>query len=279
MKISLLVWVSQLLSSKKTLIQKLNNFIVPDPKHKMFKTLSVDTILKSIKNAGVNGIELTIPPIFTNEDFKKIREIVGKHNLKIHSIHQSDESALGIDLPEIERLCSIANKLQTGTVVLHIDALKKGIFDNKFIEELKNLKTKYMVKFGIENMPKSPFTLGKSYTYRGDKFSSVVNKTGLSMTLDTTHMGQVNEDICDFYVKNKDKIIDIHLSDYKTTWLNSKLLLANDTHLPLGRGQLPIVEFLKLLKKENYQGLITMEINGDLETLCQNARLIRSYSS
>jgi sugar phosphate isomerase/epimerase len=275
MKISLLVWVSQLLSSQKTLIQKLNNFIVPDPKHKMFATLSVDTILKSIKSAGVNGIELTIPPIFTNEGLKKIREIVDRHDLKVHSIHQSDESALGIDLPEIERLCSIANKLQTSTVVLHIDALKKGIFDNKFIEELKNLQKKYVVKFGIENMPKSPFTLGKSYAYKGSEFSSVVNKTGLSMTLDTTHLGQVNEDICDFYLKNKDKIINIHLSDYKTAWLNRKLLLANDTHLPIGRGELPIEDLLKLLRKEKYAGLITMEINGDLETLCQNAGLIK----
>ncbi|MFA6918423.1 MAG: sugar phosphate isomerase/epimerase family protein [Candidatus Gracilibacteria bacterium] len=276
MKICLFVWVSQLLSTKKTLIQKLNNFIIPDPKHKMFETFSVNTILKSVKETGVDGLELIIPPIFTDEDFKNIKKIADDHNLKVFSIHQSDDSAFNIEFPEIERLSLIANKLQTNIVTLHVDSLKERIFDDKFIGELKNLQKKYKVKFGIENMPKSIFTLGKSYTYKGDEFSSVVDKTGLSITLDTTHMGQVNEDICDFFTKNKDKIIDIHLSDYKTTWLNRKLLLANDTHLPLGKGELPITKFLKTLKEENYEGVITMEINGDLETLCQNAELIKN---
>jgi sugar phosphate isomerase/epimerase len=279
MNICLFVWVSQLLSTKKTLIQKLNNFVIPDPKHKMFETFSVDAILKSIKEAGVDGLEIIIPPVFTDDDFKDISKIINDHDLQIFNLHQSDESAFGIDLPEIKRLCVIANKFKSNIITLHSDALKERIFDNQFIEELKKLQNKYNVRLGIENMPKSPFTLGKNYTYQGVKFSNVVDKTGLSMTLDTTHLGQVNEDICDFYVKNKDKIINIHLSDYKMTLLNRKLLLANDTHLPIGKGQLPIIKFLKILKQENYKGTITMEINGDLETLCQNARLIRDYTS
>jgi sugar phosphate isomerase/epimerase len=278
MKISLFVWASQLLSTKKTLMQKVNNFLVPDPKHKMFETVSVDMILKSIKEAGADGLELIIPPVFTDDNHKDIQKIIDKHGLKIYNIHQSDDSAFSIDLKEIERLSAIANKFQANNVTLHISSLKEGIFDNKFIGELKKLQKKYNIKFGIENMPKSPFTL-KDYQYKRREFASVINKAGLSMTLDTTHVGQVNEDICDFYTENKDKIINIHLSDYKKTFLNSKLLLGNDTHLPLGKGELPIIKFLKILKKENYQGVITMEINGDLETLCQNAKLIKNYTS
>jgi sugar phosphate isomerase/epimerase len=272
------VWTAQLLNTKKTLMQKLNNVLVPDPKHKMFATLSVDQILKSIKAAGADGLELIIPPVFTDDNFKAIKRIIDRHNLKIYNIHQSDDSALSIGLTEIERLSAIANKFQSDNVTLHISSLKEGIFDDKFIKELKKLQKKYNIKFGIENMPKSPFTL-KTYMYKEREFASTVNKTGLAMTLDTTHVGQVNENLCDFYEKNKDKIINIHLSDYKKTWLNSKLLLGNDTHLPIGKGELPIIQLLKLLKKENYQGVITMEINGDLETLCQNTRLIKSYTS
>lgn len=275
MKICLYVRVTQLFSVRKSLMQKLMVFIVPDPKHKMFATLSADTILKSVKKAGVDGLELVVPPIFTDDDFKKIERMVEENGLKVLSVHQSDDSAFSIELSEIERLCKIANKFQANDVTLHVDSLKEKIFDDKFIGELKKLQEKYNVKFGTENMPKSPFTLRKPYTYKGEEFAKVVSKTGLSMTLDTTHMGQVDEDICDFYLKNKDKIIDIHLSDYKKTWLNSKLLLANDTHLPLGKGELPIIKFLNILKKENYQGIITMEINADLNGLCENAQLIK----
>lgn len=275
MKISLFVWVSQLVPIRKTLIQKLNNFIHFDPKHKMYETLSLDLILKSLKKSSVDGLELIVPPIFTDEDFKNIKRIIDSHSLRILSIHQSDNSAFNINLAEIERLCAIANRFKADKITLHISSLKKKIYDRKFIQVLKNLQEKYRIKFGIENMPKSIFTLGRSYAYRGSEFSSAVNKTGLSITLDTTHLGQANEGICGFYTKNKEKIINIHLSDYKTTWLNRKLLLANDTHLPLGKGELPIAKFLKILKKENYQGLITMEINGDLKELCQNAQMIR----
>lgn len=276
MKICLYVRVTQLLSTKKTLVQKLFVLAIPDPKHKMFATLPPDTILQSIEKAGVDGLELVIPPIFTDNDFKKIKRLTDRNNLKVISIHQSDDSALNIELLEIERLCIIANKFGADRITLHVDSLKKRIFDNEFIGELKKLQEKYKVKFGIENMPKSPFTLGKAYTYKGKEFSSVVSKTGLSMTLDTTHMGQVNEDICDFYIKNKGKIINIHLSDYKKTFLNRRLLLGNDTHLPLGKGELPVTKFLNILKKENYQGVITMEINADLDGLCKNARLINT---
>ena len=276
MKICMFVWVSQLLPTKKTLIQKLNNFIHFDPKHKMYETLPLDQILKSLKRAGVDGLELIMPPIFTDDDFKKIKKMADDHNLRILNIHQSDNSAFNIDIAEIERLCVIANKFQADKIILHVDSLKEKIFDDKFIEKLKTLQIKYKILFCIENMPKSIFTLGKSYAFKGEEFSEVVNKTGLSMTLDTTHMGQVNEDICDFYIKNKVKIIDIHLSDYKTTWLNRKFLLANDTHLPLGKGELPITKFLEILKRENYEGVVTMEINANLNELCQNAEIISS---
>lgn len=275
MKICLFVWASQLLGTKKTLMQKVNNLIIPDPKHEMWATSSADQILSSLKKSSLDGIELIIPPVFSDDDFEKVDRIVEKHGLKVFSIHQSDDSAFGIGSTEIERLCSIANKFQAQAVTLHIDALRDKIFDSNFISKLKDLQKQNNIKFGIENMPKNPFNLSKSYTYKGNEFSSIVGKTGLSITLDTTHLGQVNEDICDFYLKKKDKIVDIHLSDFKKSWTNQLLLLANDTHLPLGKGALPIKKFLELLKKENYQGIITMEINADLKGLCESASLIR----
>lgn len=115
--------------------------------------------------------------------------------------------------------------------------------------------------------------------YKGNEFSQAIEMSGLSMTFDITHLGQTGEDICEFYKKNKEKIVNIHISDYKKSWLNRVLMLANGTHLPLGKGELKINEFLKILKETKYQGSVTMEINGDLETLCQNAKLIKDYTS
>jgi sugar phosphate isomerase/epimerase len=63
--------------------------------------------------------------------------------------------------------------------------------------------------------------------------------------------------------------VNIQLSDYKAKW--PKPLL----HLIPGKGDLPIVEFLGILKNNKYDGLITMEIKTNLEGFCESARFIR----
>jgi sugar phosphate isomerase/epimerase len=278
MKISLYARISDLIPTEETFFDRVNDFLFRDPKRKMFKNLSADFIFSSLKKSGVEGLELIALANLPEKDIQIVNKMAQKYGLKIFSIHQSNDSLLEIDLKEIERLCKIANAFFANIVVLHINAFKKGLDNKTFIDGLKNLQKKYKVKFGIENVVKTPFTLDPKF-YKTTEFSRVLEELDLGVTFDTTHTGQAGEDICKFYRLNKNKILNIHLSDYKKNWLNTILYLANDTHLPPGQGELPIAEFLQLLKKENYQGLVTMEINGNLEELCQNARLIKSYSS
>jgi 2-keto-myo-inositol isomerase len=278
MKISLYTRISDLIPTKETFADHINNFLFNDPKRKMFKKHSFDSIFTSLKKSGVEGLELIALADLPEEKIQIVKNIVQKYGLKIFSIHQSNDTFLDIDLKEIERLCKIANAFSANIIVLHINAFKKDLFNDPFINELKNLQGKYKVKFGIENVAKTPFTLDKEM-YKTQEFSQTLKKLGLNITLDTTHVGQAGDNILEFYKQNKEKIINIHISDYKNDWLNRVLYLANGTHLPLEQGELPIKEFLALLKKENYQGLITMEINADLRTLCQNAGMIKDYTS
>jgi sugar phosphate isomerase/epimerase len=275
MKISLYVSSSDLILEEESLTEKFNRIIDNDEKHDLFRTKSTDQILKSLKKAGVNGIELLATKSLTDVNIEKIKNLIKKHKLLIHSIHQSTDNFNSISLSQIENLCKIANKFSAQVIVLHSDTIGDNLFDLNFISQLKKLQKKYNLKFGVENMPKSPFSLFKTYTYNPEEFSLLINKAGLYMTLDTTHLGQVQADLCKFYENNKEKIVNIHLSDYKNNWLNEILLLANDTHLPLGEGKLPIVKFLKILKQEKYAGVITMEINANLNVLCKSAEIIK----
>lgn len=276
MKISLYVSSSDLILEEETLTEKLNRIIDNDEKHNLFRTKQTNHILRSLKKAGVNSLELLATKSLDDSNIKKVKQLAKKHNLLISSIHQSVDNFNHISLPQIEKLCKIASKFSSSVVVLHSDALGDNLFDKKFISEIKKFQKKYNLQFGIENMPKSPFSLFKTYTYNPDEFISLINKAGLFITLDTAHLGQVNSNLCKFYEKNKKKIVNIHLSNYKKSFLNRFLLLANDTHLPLTEGELPILKFLKLLKKENYKGLITMEINAGLNKLCQSAEIIKN---
>lgn len=276
MKISLYASFSDIISAKETLVEKANRLIDADEKHHMYRTLPINDILQLLKKDGVDGLELLIPSVIHDKDIVNFKNVIKKHNMSVFSIHQSNENFYHISLSEIQRLCDIANKFLAKVIVLHCDALGESLFDKDFVLMLKKLQEKHKLTFGIENMPKSPFSLLKTYAYNAKKFSSTIDNAGLSITFDTTHLAQVGSDICEFFRSNREKIINIHISDYRKSWLNKTLLLANNTHLPLTEGELNIGKFLKTLKENSYQGLITMEINANIYKLCQNAKMIKS---
>lgn len=275
MKISLYTRISDLIPAKETFFDHVNDLLFNDPKRKMFKMHSLENIFQKLKQAGIEGLELIALKNLPERNIEILKKISQKYNLKILSIHQSNESLLNITINEIKRLCKIAHVFSAHTVVLHINAIGSKLFDKNFISELKKLQNEYKIIFGIENVVKSPFSRSKEM-YRGKEFSQAIKLSGLAITFDTTHLGQAGDDICEFYKINKERIVNIHISDYKKSWLNQILLLANKTHLPLNEGELPIAKFLKTLKEENYLGLITMEINAGLNKLCQNAGVIKN---
>ncbi len=105
-----------------------------------------------------------------------------------------------------------------------------------------------------------------------------MKKADLHITLDTTHLAQAGGNIIDFFKKNKARIVNIHISDYKPNMLNNNLRPLRYKHMPLGKGDLPIEEFVRTLREEKYKGLVTMEIHTDLNGMCESAKVINAHS-
>ncbi len=274
MKLSAWVSITDLLPEKKSGFGEFifDKFI----KQKLFSKYNQKEVLLSLKKSGVNGIELLSTSNVSDKDIQKIQEMLTELDLSVFSVHQSISTLFNISIQEIEGLCEIAHKLKSEVVVLHINVIGNQIFKTDYVEALKDLESKYKIKIGIENSPISPLSLFKTYTWDRDKFSNLIKERGFNITFDTTHLAQTGKDIVDFYKKNKDRIVNIHLSDYKKSFLNKYLLLSNDTHLPLGKGTLPIKQFLDVLRENRYDGITTMEINGTLTELCESARFIKN---
>ncbi len=272
MKISAWVSITDLLPEKKTGFGEFifDKFI----KQKLFSKYNQKDVLLALKNSGVNGIELLSTSNVSDKDIQKVQEMLTEFDLEVFSVHQSIPTLFNISVNEVKGLFQIAHKLKASVIVLHINVIGNQIFDKDYLYVLKDLESKYDIKIAIENSPIAYWTIFKNYTWRENEFSNLMKKTGFHITFDTTHLAQTGKDIIVFYKKNKDRIINIHLSDYKKSFLNKYLLLSNDTHLPLGKGTLPIRQFLKTLKETHYDGIITMEINGNLSELCQSAELI-----
>lgn len=274
MKLSAWVSTTDLLPEKKTGFGEFifDKFI----KQKLFSKYNQKEVLLSLKNSGVNGIELLASSDDSDKDIQKVQKMLKEIDLVVFSVHQSISKLFYISVREVEELFQIAYKLKAKVVVLHMSSIGDQIFNSGYVKSLKDLESKYKIKIGIENMPISPLWLFKTYTWNESRFSNIVAKTGFNITFDTTHLAQTGGDIIDFYKKNKSRIINIQLSDYKKNFLNFPLMLTYGTHLPLGKGQLPIEKFLKILKKTDYNGIITMEINGSLSELLNSSKVIKS---
>lgn len=83
------------------------------------------------------------------------------------------------------------------------------------------------------------------------------------MTLDTSHIGQSRFDIVDFFKENKERVKIIHLSDFD----------GLNQHLPLGEGKLPLKQFLYIIKKSSFDGLIVFEIHNFLDAKLRKEKI------
>ncbi|HEX8964970.1 MAG TPA: sugar phosphate isomerase/epimerase [Patescibacteria group bacterium] len=276
MKISAWVTVSDLVKSKQTKLEKVIDIVLPVERKHMYQSQTPETTFAQLRKSGVTGVELLIPILTTDTEVTAAKQILEECKMPVFSIHQSLTSFSSIAFSEIERLCKIAHTFGAKVVVLHSGALNTKLFKENVVKKLHQLQKKYAITFGIENMPKTPFNIRKKFCWKAKPFSTVIAKNNLHITLDTTHLAQVGEDVCEFYKENKDKIVNIHLSNYKNHWKNKKLMLQSKTHLPLTEGELPLQKFFSLLKKEKYNGLITMEINSNLAGLCKSAQIIKN---
>lgn len=274
MKLSAWVSITDLLPEKKNGFGEFifDRFI----KQKLFSKYNQKEVLLSLKNSGVSGIELLASSNDSDKDIEEVQKMLSDLDLAVFSVHQSISTIFNITIQEIEGLFQIAHKLKAEAIVLHINVIGNQIFDNDYVHDLKDLEHKYKIKIGVENSPISPLSFLKPYNWDGKTFSTLMKDKGFNITFDTTHLAQTGKDIINFYKKNKDRIINIHLSDYKKSFLNKYLLLSNNTHLPIGEGTLSIRQFLNILKETHYNGIITMEISGNLEDLLRSARIIKN---
>jgi sugar phosphate isomerase/epimerase len=248
-------------------------------KNKVFGDLTSSEVFNKLKQAGVDGIELFLPSFskITHEDFKELKQVLEEHNLPVLSVHQSLRFFSKTKINEITELFSIADMLGAGVVVLHMSNTGKQIFDKAYIEAIHALQKKFGIKVGFENREKFFGSLHMPHSWHHEEFPLLMDKHQFSITLDTTHLATTGENIVDFFRKNKDKIVNIHISDYKPHFLNSTLRPLRFKHMEIGKGTLPLQEFIQTLRKENYNGLVTMEIHTDLDGMCESAKMINRY--
>jgi sugar phosphate isomerase/epimerase len=269
MKTSISLFLSDILPHRRKLFHKI-------VKNKIFKNKTPEEIFGHLKNIGLDGFELLLPQYATttNKDILDVKKLVLKHKFPVLSVHQSLRFFTATKVKEITRLFEVADMLSAKVIVLHINSAQKQIFDEEYIRALHALEKKYKVKVTFENMEKFIGSLFYGHRWHAIKFSDLVKKTDFHITFDIVHLAHSGGDIVTFYKVNKERVINIHLSDYKFHFLNSSLRPMRYKHMSLGKGELPIADFIHILQKEKYKGLLTLELHSDMTGVEQSVAMI-----
>jgi sugar phosphate isomerase/epimerase len=270
MNLSLSVNLSDILTEKKSILENLFSW------GSFFSNgLRPANIFSLLDTTKIEGIELVASKEIKKMDIEKVKAILDKNGIAVFSIHQPILTLYRLSLEKIKRLFETAAYLSAKIIVVHLFSLGKKIHDPAFLKELKSLEEKFDIKIAIENGTKNIILGLKKYCYEGKEFSKTVLKAGFDITFDISHLAEAGDDIINFYEQNKERIINIHLSDYKSGLFKNNLF---NMHLPLGKGDLLIEDFLKVLKESRYDGLLTLEINRGVKDIIESADFIRLCS-
>jgi sugar phosphate isomerase/epimerase len=92
-----------------------------------------------------------------------------------------------------------------------------------------------------------------SFLGNEDKLFEFVSSNNINLTFDTTHCAFSSTPILEAFKRFKKFIKNVHISDFDN----------GIEHKVLGEGSLPLNDFIVQLKKENYEGIVTIELDFD----------------
>ena len=224
---------------------------------------SLPEIFRIAEVAGFDGIELLIGQNSYDVEIGRIQELSDEYNIPVLSLHSPFVicDGWGGFWDRIWRSLFMAMELSIPLVNFHPPSgiMPRHRLNDELSENIQNYKDRikdFGIVLTIENLPtirifrrlfmNRLFPRMMNNAYQIAKFA--VNND-IHVTFDTTHIGTTGTDLLEAYAVFIDTIANIHLSDYD----------GRSQHLLPGMGCLPLKKLLTRIKRDGYNGVITLE--------------------
>jgi sugar phosphate isomerase/epimerase len=128
-----------------------------------------------------------------------------------------------------------------------------SIFAARSLEEIVTRTEIDPRKIAVENV-EFPFEI----TYE------LVEQYNTSICFDTGHLlthYSGTESVIEFYRKYRERIVELHLHD--GSYEKREGVIVHRDHIPLGRGVMPVRDFLRELLKSKFNGPIIFELSNE----------------
>ena len=231
---------------------------------------------------GVNHVEIWIEEKLNSSEIKFLKSSLKKYEIIIHApwIHLSlvspHSEVREMTVKLYLQTLKVADALKAKLVTFHCGGRTIYISKKKtaeiFVQNFKKIKNQYKGKsiFTIENVSMSQ--KGPQITYPGFPIDLIYLKKKLpwlNFTLDIGHVlqgGKNLDSIFKFLKKYKKSILNIHLHD---------AVLGKKAHLALGKGDLDINKFFRILNEIGYKGYISLETISKQDTKKSWERILK----
>ena len=222
--------------------------------------LPIEEIFLLAREAHFDGCEVVIDQRFMSDGYLD-RVVACCDILPVHTIHAPflKMKKWGTKVEELKRTIDIAHVLGASVVNFHPPAwLTMEIGFARWLNSVDDFHKELDcsdIALTIENMPRA----GKRLMLESYFFNDINDLIGfgvahnLYFTFDTTHLATFGNDIIVPFIKvmRTGRLKNIHLSDHG----------SHESHLFLGRGDLPIARFLNTVRRLRYEGMITYEVS------------------
>jgi len=244
-------------------------------------TASMETFFKELKFAGVDSVEI-VSGLKSRLRLAKVFELSKNYNLPIASFHQSAWSGTGIYFDEY--FLAKASDLGVKTFVFHpltFTSMHSKRME-KYVKRLGVMQREYGITICLENMKaesayKNLYLKGQSVSTHLDHLYQIAKEYGLSLTYDVSHARFVRPHQEASFKQIFPLLGNIHLSSFH----------KESEHLPLFMGDFDTQEFIQYLLKNNYNGLLTLEIfypkmislaNYDFSAIAKSVKIIKEVT-
>lgn len=225
----------------------------------MYYTKTYKEILDVIAGTSCNNIELFLNQAFIDVPINELEKEISKRSLNILSIHTPLEF---IVFPRrenedywINKSIDIAKVFNSSTIVSHMVYGEYFLPAPHGLDEIhKNTILKYKdtdkICIATENLPHFP---EGSFLGKPSEFLKFIEQNQIPVTFDTSHCAFGNFPLVETFEGLFKFVKNIHLSDFT----------QGIEHKTLGTGELPLREFLDYLKRRDYAGTLTIELDFD----------------
>lgn len=217
---------------------------------------STATAFEIAARLGYDGVEVMVWNDPVSQDLDALRRLSEYHQIPVLAIHAPclviTQRVWGADpWGKLIRAKEVGETLGAETVVVHPPFRWQREYAREFIAGIEAMSNETDLRFAVENMFPLRAAGREVIPYAPDW--DTVDQDYAAVTLDLSHTSVSQSDGLAMARELGPRLQHLHLADGLGT--------ARDEHLVPGRGGQPCVEVLEMLARQNFEGVIVVEVS------------------